>query len=404
MPHSRKRYLMESLNKCLSFSPLVGVLGHRQVGKTTLIENGASAYYTLDVKKESDAARADPEAYLRARHGKRVVLDECQSVEELFPELKNWVRKHKAPGQFILSGSVRFTSREAIRESLTGRIVNLELLPMSLSEQNEEPLSDFCWNATGYGTLDSIPSQIHFNPRRIEKSHREMLRYFEFGGLPGTCFIRDAKLRELRLEEQLVTILDRDLRMVKKINVLLKDLRALLVALSAQQGEPLNYTRLKSESGLSMPTIKKVLYALEAVFLIRTLRIEGSTAGETVFFEDQGEWNHVFEGVPDLLRQITHFSFVHLRTQFAYRLENPTTVFQYRTRGGALVPIAFKNKMGVLGIIPVLADDRAGSVMGSANSFLKTYGQSKILIVHPEISRPRIIQPRVLVAPIGMVV
>jgi predicted AAA+ superfamily ATPase len=202
MPHSRKRYLETMIKKCMAFSPLVGVLGYRQVGKTTLIEGLCKHYYTLDVKKENDAARFDPADYLEQRKGKWVAIDECQSAPELFPELKEWVRKHKEPGQFILSGSVKFTSREAIRESLTGRIANLELLPMTLSEQNEEVLSDFCATAIGYSNLESIPSQIHFNAKIIERIHREMLKYFELGGLPGVCFVRDEKLRALRMEEK----------------------------------------------------------------------------------------------------------------------------------------------------------------------------------------------------------
>jgi predicted AAA+ superfamily ATPase len=404
MPHSRKRYLEASLKKCMGFSPLVGVLGHRQVGKTTLIEGLCKNYYTLDVKKENDAAKLDPAEYLEKRQGKWVAIDECQSVPELFPELKEWVRKHKEPGQFILSGSVKFTSREAIRESLTGRIVNLELLPMTLSEQNEEPLSDFCINALSHSTLESVPSQIHFNHRKIEKLHREMNKYFEFGGLPGVCFVRDEKLRELRIDEQLNTILDRDLRQVKKIQLSLSDLKGLLRSFAAQQGEVLNYTRIKNETGISNPTIKKVMYAMEAVFLFRTFKVEGSTVKETVFFEDQGEWNRVFDQEATLLQKLTHFCLTQVRAQFSYRLGDTTRNFQYRTRGGAYIPLAFENKQGVLGIIPVLEDQQAESVMGSVNSFLKTYAQSKVLIVHPEISKPRLIQNRVLVIPIGAIV
>ena len=388
----------------MGFSPLVGVLGHRQVGKTTLIEDLCKHYYTLDVKKEKDAAESDPAQYLETRQGKWVAIDECQTVPELFPELKEWVRKHKEPGQFLLSGSMKFTSRDAIRESLTGRIVNLELLPMTLSEQNDEPLSDFCVSALGYSTLESIPAQFHFNSRKIEKAHREMEKYFEMGGLPGVCFVRDSKLRELRIEEQLNTILDRDLRQVKKIQLSLSDLRALLRSFAAQQGEVLNYTRIKSETGISNPTIKKVMFAMEAVFLLRAIKVEGSTVKESVFFEDQGEWNRVLEKEPTPLQNLTHFCLTQLRTQFSYRLGEATRTFQYRTRGGAYVPLAFENKQGVLGIVPVMADDQAESVMGSVNSFLKTYAQSKVLIVHPEVSKPRLTQKRVLVIPIGAVI
>ena len=69
-------------------------------------------------------------------------IDECQLAPALFTALKLRVQAFKKTGQFVLSGSVRFTSRKAIRESLTGRIFNLELLPLTISEANRLPLFD----------------------------------------------------------------------------------------------------------------------------------------------------------------------------------------------------------------------------------------------------------------------
>ena len=155
MPHTRKRHLEDKIKKCMAFSPLVGVLGHRQVGKTTLLELLANDYYVLDRKEAIQEASNNPELYLKKRAGTWVALDECQTVPELFPELKEWVRVHKKPGQFLLSGSIRFTSREAIKESLTGRIVNLELLPFTVSELNQKPLSHFCYDLLGTENVSS---------------------------------------------------------------------------------------------------------------------------------------------------------------------------------------------------------------------------------------------------------
>jgi predicted AAA+ superfamily ATPase len=96
MPHLRKRYLSEILPNSTKFSSIVGVLGHRQVGKTTLTETTAKRYITLDLKENREFAQ-------------------------------------KKPGQFILTGSVRFSSKKAIRESLTGRIIYHELIPFTVS-------------------------------------------------------------------------------------------------------------------------------------------------------------------------------------------------------------------------------------------------------------------------------
>ena len=48
MPHLRKRHLEAILRKALGFSAIVGIIGHRQVGKTTLLEGLCASYETLD--------------------------------------------------------------------------------------------------------------------------------------------------------------------------------------------------------------------------------------------------------------------------------------------------------------------------------------------------------------------
>ncbi len=389
----------------MGLSPLVGVLGHRQVGKTTLLEQNAKSYFVLDQKKEQAEAKAEPYQYLATRAGSWVALDECQSVPELFPELKEWVRTHKKPGQFILSGSVRFSSREAIKESLTGRIVNLELLPFSLSEAHSERLSDFLLRAL---EATDFTRWVHSLPKQtsgIEKRHQQLRQYWETGGLPSVCFLRDPKQRRFKIEEQLLTILDRDVRLVKKIQLPLGDIRAVLTALAEQHGQPLNLTIIRSETGISLPTVKKLLYVFEATFLIRPLRIEGSTKGTCYYFEDQAEAGHlVVQKKYTDSELFIHSLYLNLRTQFEYRLGEVYSVFRFETQGGALVPLCFQTRMGTIGIIPVLsAEDAYKQNMGSIRSFLAKYSQSKVLLVHLDAKSPQAINDRVMSVAAGMV-
>lgn len=404
MPHERKRYITQSLNKIIGLSPRVVILGHRQVGKTTLLEQVCGSYYVLDNRDEMSLANQNPDKYIAARAGSRVALDECQLVPDLFPALKDWVGKHKKPGQFILSGSVRFTSREAIRESLTGRLMNLELLPFSVPELEGDPLSKTCIEIL---QTSNLQNNLQNNPpdlRRVRRYHKLMQKYFSQGGLPGVCFIRESKLREQKIEEQLRTILDRDLRLVQKILLPFSDIRNLVSVLAETQNQPLDYTYLKKETGISTPTIKKIIYALEAVFIIRIIPIEGSTMGSTILFEDQGEAAYLRRNTVDLKTQLSHFIFTNVRQQFFYRIGESVRLFQYRTRGGAFVPICFANKSGVLGLLPLNDLSDLDSVSGTVNSFLSHYERGKIILVHNQDEPPNFIKPRVISAPIGYII
>ncbi len=143
MPHQRNRYCATNIKRSLAYSSIVGILGQRQVGKTTLLESVCTEYVSLDKATVLQQARSDAELFLEGRE-MPFGLDEAQLCPPLFPSLKEWVRTHKAKGQFILSGSVRFTSKADIRESLTGRIISLELLPFTIAEAAQLPLPNIC--------------------------------------------------------------------------------------------------------------------------------------------------------------------------------------------------------------------------------------------------------------------
>ena len=400
MPHTRARHLEPLLKKALGLSPIVGVLGHRQVGKTTLLEALSDRYATLDLPSTRMPANKTPETWLQDwfKAGELHGIDECQLAPGLFPVLKEWVRRHKRPGQFLLSGSIRFTSRKAIQESLTGRIITLELLPMTLSELCELPLSDrlLRWMDLPdfpLGGSESVTRKSSAAARR-----KEFETYLEQGGLPGICFIREPKLRALKLEEQLRTLLDRDLRLVQATPLSYSTIRELLVQLARRVGEPIEYRQLASHCSISIPTVKRLIFALEAIFLIRSFPIEGTRKGFTIFFEDQGEWNWLSQGQSPRESRLLQFVFAQARAQFQYRAGETVRTFQYRSRGGALIPLCYQHPLGVLGIYPIENPEEFDGLRGSIRSFLSAYSRSKVLLLHRGDEFKRV-SDRILLAP-----
>jgi hypothetical protein len=149
---------------------------------------------------------------------------------------------------------------------------------------------------------------------------------------------------------------------------------------------------------VSAPTLKTHLRAFESLFLLRSLAVEGS-GGEVYFFEDQLELNSLAKEKKSEMFQFTHFVIHHVRAQFTYQLGLTARYFQYRTRGRAYIPLAVRTQDGCLGILPSETVDPSRSQMASMSSFLKTYGNSRVLLIHPQRAT-RMINDRILSVPI----
>lgn len=363
-------------------SPLIGLLGHRQVGKTTALETMCDSYCTLDQKADLDLAIKDPDDFLKSHSHLFQGIDECQLAPPLFSALKEFVRKRKSPGQFLLSGSVRFTSRQAIRESLAGRIVNFELLPLSIGEMAHQELPRSLEMLMSQLSIDRVIQSLESRKKEISGLMKEYRYYYNHGGLPGVCFIRDDRLRNLRIKEQLLTILDRDIRLVYPTTLPYSQILEFLRYIALTQGRPFNYSEAQKVSLISAVTQKKLLYALEAVFLIRRLPIDGTQKGPVFYLEDQAEAKYLFEQNLTEMDEFEHLIYRNLRTQLFYKLGPSFREFHFLTRGGSRIPYAIELGGFRLGILPIEEERPNRRESAGAASFLKKYGNSRILFLH----------------------
>ena len=103
--------------------PVVVLTGARQTGKTSTLRRLFPEYkfVSLDLPTEAEQAEKEPQGFLR-RHAAPAIIDEVQYAPGLFRHLKVAVdagRTHN--GQFLLTGSQKFTLMKGISESLAGR-------------------------------------------------------------------------------------------------------------------------------------------------------------------------------------------------------------------------------------------------------------------------------------------
>lgn len=281
MPHQRPRFAEKWLKKMASFWPVVGVLGMRQVGKSTLLRDRMKIprYLTLDdddVRMEADASS---KVFISGLKGIPTVIDEVQKSPRLFDAIKSSVDRKRIPGQWFLSGSVAFSSKIGIRESLTGRIGLLHLYPMSLAEIHQRDLIE----------LDSKPiplvdGKINNSLRfRIEDASAQM----QLGGLPVPAFIRNDTVREQYWKNWLETTIVRDAQKAYGKNFDPDYCTALIgmLAKALPEGE---YPSLRFVRG-DKRKAKRYIRALQEIFLLRRFTVhEDGKGNDHWIFGDSG--------------------------------------------------------------------------------------------------------------------
>lgn len=244
------RSLGASLRESLATFPVVGLLGPRQVGKTTLarelIRKWEGPTLFLDLERPSDLAKLqDPEQFLERHSQALVVLDEVQCLPQLFPVLRALVDSGRRPGRFLVLGSASPDLLRQSSESLAGRIRYLELFPFLMGE-------------TGVS---------------------EWRRLWVRGGFPGS-YLAPSDQASLQWREAFIrTHLERDLPALG-VGIPASHLQRFWKMLAHHHGQLWNASTFAGSLGISAPTVRRYLDVLEDTFMIRQLRPYSSNLGK----------------------------------------------------------------------------------------------------------------------------
>ncbi len=128
----------KELRTLLKAYPVVGIIGPRQIGKTTIARQVAKQLKRttthFDLEDSRDLARlTDPALTLEPLRG-LVILDEIQRQPELFPLLRVLADRRPTRTRFLVLGSASPNMLRQSSETLAGRISYYELPGLSLPE------------------------------------------------------------------------------------------------------------------------------------------------------------------------------------------------------------------------------------------------------------------------------
>lgn len=255
------RYLIARLNEALSDTPVVCLLGARQVGKTTLarLADAERTYLNFDDANLLNAARRDPAGFIQALPDK-VVLDEIQRVPELFPAIKAAVDRNRIPGRFLLTGSTNLLLLPATQESLAGRMEVINLNPLSEQEKQHSSVSLLQRLLT-----NDIKPLITAEQQLIEGIAEAVC----MGGYPEPNTRTPTRARQWH-KQYLDAIIQRDVQDIANIRDG-HELQRLMELLAHRTANLLNINNLANEVALSRETTEKYIGILERLFLIRRL-------------------------------------------------------------------------------------------------------------------------------------
>ena len=266
------------VQEALGRQAAVGLIGPRQVGKTTLartLGEATGALY-LDLEAPADRAKlAEPALFLRSYEDRLVILDEIHRVPELFMTLRGLIdegrRSGRRFGRFLILGSAAIDLLRQSGETLAGRIAYVDMGPLDVLEAG------------------------------ANEANRAAL--WLRGGFPDSFLARsDAESLATR-KDFIRTYLERDVSQFGP-RLPAETLGRLWTMLAHSQGTMLNASRLAGGLAVSSPTVTRYIDLLVDLLLVRRLQPFHANAGKRlvkspkVYVRDSG-LTHALLGIED---------------------------------------------------------------------------------------------------------
>ena len=266
-------YISRQLETPLSMPRLSGraeiILGPRQVGKTTLLNNLVQGMRHLVLTGEDDedlAVLADPRSYLKLLDEfDCIIIDEAQFVPGIGRVIKRMVDSGKAENHIFVTGSSSLELAGGMKESAAGRFNSYNLWPFSLAE------------LAAHTSWIEVKRQMHdrmiygCSPAVINEPQHAQQYLIDFA---DAVLYKDLfRLAEMRKPTELV-------KLVKY--------------LAYNVGSEVKYGTLSSELGIQNKTIERYVDLLESCFIIKVVPSLSRNPqseiklGKKIYFYDNG--------------------------------------------------------------------------------------------------------------------
>ena len=357
----KRQNLLRHVQTALKRSRVVGLIGPRQCGKTTLARQLVSVDSPnyLDLEDPSGLARLDePMTALRGLKG-LVVIDEVQRRPDLFPVLRVLMDRTPLSARFLILGSASPELLRQTSESLAGRIETISMSGFSMSE-------------VGHVALE-----------------RHWLR----GGFPPSYLARTESDSLAWRKNFIQTFLERDLPQWG-IGTPSAALLRFWTMLAHYHGQTWNAAEPARSLGVSEPTVRRYLDILSGVFMVRQLLPwhanlkKRQIKAPKIYFRDTGLLHHLL-GIRSDKELFGHpkcgSSWEGYVIEETIKATEPDEAYYWATHSGAEIDMVLIKNGRMLGVECKRMD--APRLTPSMRTALEDLKLEQIAVVYPGTKR-----------------
>jgi predicted AAA+ superfamily ATPase len=307
------------------------MIGSRRSGKTTLLKHRYPEwlYATLDDLDHLDWAKRDPKGFI-SHLGKQAIIDEIQRHPLLTVAVKYAIDNEKA--RFLMTGSSTLGLLDAAADTLAGRI-DIISLPTA------------CWGEAEGGPTHSILND-RANPPHIKEANRSLTKAMTYGQFPEVLLQKNDSDKHEVLVNYRNTYFTRDLMQLSNIENI-DGLLGVFHHLARSLGSHLEVSNFAREAGISHPTAKKYLNALQQAQL--TFKLYGYQFGPAkryikaakTYFADNGIIHSLNTGV-GTGQLFENFVLAEFEKRRKLGMIKADQFYYYKSAGGNEIDLVFE--------------------------------------------------------------
>jgi uncharacterized protein len=347
-----RNFYTNKIHKAFQSLPIVVLIGSRQVGKTTIMQNlelndkklflNGQNPETAELFQKYTALKDFLQINLNNNIEGFLLIDEFQFIPGISTMLKLLVDQHKDL-KIVCTGSSSLDILQRVEESLAGRVRVIEVFSLSFEEYlmfTDSELYDLYKKYDKSTSIEVIHKQI---PLKLNE-------YLLYGGLPRAALQQSPAEKIEILDDIYRTYLLRDVRSYIR-NEDTVGFNKLLRLLASQIGNLININELSNSSGLSYKKCDEYLSLLEQMYIIKLLepfqtnKRKVITKMRKVYFTDIGLRNLIYGSFnkidvrTDSGSILENFVFLELKR----KIGKASSIYYFRTQDGVEVDFVINN-------------------------------------------------------------